>query len=133
MLRNILVVAGAALVGVIIIQPLAAFERYVTQGRTFPGIAGMMFLQVIGLMAPSAAAAAMAALAAFGVRTSRPGIWASVIAAMVGGLLLLAQYYVAPEWLAWLATIAHITVPSGVAWLVFNLVQRRRRREISAG
>jgi hypothetical protein len=132
MLRNILVIVGAALVGVIVMQPFAALERYVTEGRVFSGVAGMIFLQVIGLIPTIVAAAVMAALAAFGVKTSRPEAWAPVVAATVAGLLVLAQYYVAPEWVAWLTTIAHITIPSVVAWLVFYLVRGRRRRSVPA-
>jgi hypothetical protein len=131
MIRNILVVVGSVIVGMIVMQPFMVAERYATEGRTFEGVAGTLLMHLIVLVPSLAAAAAMGAVAALGMRTSRPGAWAAASAAVVAFLLALSWRYVAPDWGAWLTTIVAIVVPSLAAWCLFTLVWRARNRSRS--
>jgi hypothetical protein len=132
MVRNIAVIVGAVIIGVIVMQPFMMAELYATEGRRFDGVAGTLLLHLIVLVPSLAAAGAMGAVAGFGVRTSRPGAWAASIAGTVAGLRVLAQRYVAPDWVAWLTTLVAIVGPSVVAWFLFNLVWRLRNRSVPA-
>ena len=126
MARNLLVIAGAVIVGVLVMQPFMVADQLVSEGRTFQGVGGWVLMQAISLAAPAAAAAAIGTIAAIGVKTLRPGPWAAAVGGTVACLLVLAQRYVAADWLAWLGAIVHVTVPSAVAWCLFLWVWNRR-------
>lgn len=130
MVRNIIVIVGAVLTGIIVMQPFMMAVQYVTDGRVFEGVAGTLLLHLIVLVPSLAAAGAIGAVAACFVRTSRPAAWAVAIAGTVACLLLLSQRYVAPDWVAWLATISAIVVPSLLAWLLFKMVWRLRNCDV---
>ncbi len=131
MARNVLVVVGSVIVGMIVMQPFMVAEHYATDGRTFEGVAGLLLMHLIVLVPKLAAAAAMGAVAALGMRTSRPGAWAAVSATVVACLFALSKRYVAPDWSAWLTTLVAIAAPALVAWCLFNLVWRARNRHRS--
>ena len=126
MIRNLLVIAGALLLGLIMMSSLAVAEQYVSEGRSYQGVTGVLFFYALGVLPVAVAASAAAAAAAMGVKTRRPQAWASAVAGTIGFLLILATRYVAPEWAAWFATLIRVVLPSGLAWFVFTLVWRMR-------
>src|SRR5258708_3110698 len=112
MARNTLVIVGAVIVGLMVIQLFMMAERYVTEGRVFEGVAGAWLLQFITLAPRLATAGAIGAISAFGLKTSRPKVWAVAVSGTVAALFLLGQRYVSPDWLAWFSTFLIVLAPA---------------------